>query len=459
MGEKYNRGAAFKNARSPRLTMLKTVANKLTKANLSGWQIRETKVVSDQAFLAKTARECTRTSETTFYTISIYKKKPGIDPQKSMLGLSHFKIGPAQIPKLDYFLNQALASADLVHNEIFDLPTQPPQLPHVDIVDPTLSSKTLVELEDSLIAAVEKEKEARLSSAEFFVDRIHTHLMNHHGLDVEQEETIIQTEFILLAKSDQKEKEFINRTKRRFLSDFDLAEQVKETAKLAREATLSQLPKTGEFPVLLSGEPLDHLFNPLIALASARLKYNKMIHMERGKPIIENDAIKGDKITIWSNGTIKGMMGSSRFDSFGSPTKRTCLIEENILKNYLADKRYADYLNVPVTGELGNIEIPGGRTSFNDLFNLYPDRDKPLYHLTAFSAFEPNPITGAFSAEIRSGYEISKKALRPIKGGSVSGLLSKDLLHCFLSKEQVKRERYLGPKGILFQSLEIAGSN
>jgi hypothetical protein len=71
--------------------------------------------------------------------------------------------------------------------------------------------------------------------------------------------------------------------------------------------------------------------------------------------------------------------------------------------------------------------------------------------------FKPNAITGAFSAEIRAGYEISLNGIRPIKGGSVSGVLQRDLLDCFLSKETQQREHALVPKGVFFRGLTIAG--
>jgi hypothetical protein len=80
-----------------------------------------------------------------------------------------------------------------------------------------------------------------------------------------------------------------------------------------------------------------------------------------------------------------------------------------------------------------------------------------IYQLMAFSAFEPNAITGAFSAEIRAGYEITTRGKKPIKGGSVSGVLQRDLLNAYLSKEQTQRERALLPKGIFFQKLTLAG--
>ena len=58
----------------------------------------------------------------------------------------------------------------------------------------------------------------------------------------------------------------------------------------------------------------------------------------------------------------------------------------------------------------------------------------------------------------RARREISAGGVRPIKGGSVSGVLQRDLGRARLSRERVQREGALVPKGILFDQLTIAGA-
>ncbi len=441
--------------------MIEKIKNAITGKKLSGWQIRETRETSHQLFLAKEERECVRSVETQLFRVTLYQRRKSAGARNDVLGIASFQIGAAELPALEKRIDEAIFSASLVNNQLFELPSQPESLPVVERMDPSLSVKTLDECEERIKKAVSNEKQIRLSAAEFFMDRVQTRLVNHHGLDVEQEGTVLETEFILLAESGSRENEYINRYKRRFLSDFDLEGEVKQSAQFAREATVATLPKTGPFPVLLSGEPLDHLFNPLVARASARLKYNRMVETELGSSVASPGEIKGDSIHVWHNALLKGGLGSYRFDGFGTPGARVRLIENNIVRAFLAEKRYADYLNVPVTGEEGNIEVGPGSIPFNHL--LDPERlgggadGDVLYHLQAFSAFEPNVMTGAFSAEIRAGFEISRKGVRPIKGGSVTGVLQEAIKDCRLSKERVQRERVLVPQGIFFKSLTLAG--
>jgi predicted Zn-dependent protease len=302
--------------------MITKITEALNKRNLSGWMVRETRVKSHQSFLALAERECTRRVDTTTYTITIHQKRGDV------LGLSSFRLSKEGLPSFEKSLDDALFAAGLVSNQPFELPDAPKYLPEVEIFDATVNENSLTKFEDRLKAAVAKEKSTRLSAAEFFVDAVESRLVNHKGLDVNQRETRLHTEFILLSKAGKTEKEFIDRYSRRYIRDFDLEAQVRDSAQRAREATKASLPQTGAFPVILTDEPLDHIFNPVLARASARLKYNKMIQSEIGQSVTPGGDPKGDTVTLWSNSLLNRALGSSRYDSYGTPGRRICLIEK-----------------------------------------------------------------------------------------------------------------------------------
>ncbi len=429
--------------------MLSTIVDALKRRNLSGWQVREGRRTSYQSFLALTDLECRRVVETKAWLVSIHQKRG------TLLGMSNFKITERELPDLERKLDEAVFSASLVGNQPFELPGNTGPLPDVELADPKAGPEMAVAAEERIRAAVAKERGIRLSSAEVFVDRLTSRLVNHLGVDVSQEETSLEMELILLAKNGDRENEYIDRYTRRLSRDFNIEGEVALSAELARDATKAELPQTGHFPVVLTDEPLDHLFNPIVARASARLKYNRMIEAKPGDRVLQ--AGSGDPVTLWSNPLISGASGSFRFDGYGMPAKPVCIVENNVLKTHLADKRYADYLGVPATGEMGNLEVTGGPLSYGDLLKAAIVKGGPVYHLLAFSAFEPNPITGAFSAEIRAGYELTSTGKRPVKGGSVSGVLQRDLANARFSRERVQRESVLVPAGIFFDKLTIAG--
>ncbi len=432
--------------------LIDTLKTALGRSIADGWQINWAEKTSHQSFLALSNLESRRDVRIEQAAVTVYKKKQ----DGTAFGLSSFKVNPNNLSTLAEKLDEALFAASLVSNQPFELPEKTSNYPSVELADPFVQLSLLPTLEERLIATRSPRKtNPPFGFAEFFGDRTRSRLINHKGLDVEQEATSLETEFILLCRNEGRENEFIDRYTRRFSADFNLEAEVMSSARAARDATVAKPPKTGSFPVVFSEEPLDNLFNPVIARASARLKYNNMIQTAVGSSVTDDKEAAGELLTIWSNPILKGGEKSYRFDPYGTPAERVCLIQNNRVEKFLADKRYADYLKVPVTGEMGNIEVEAGSTSFDNL--LQPDGNGPLYHITAFSAFEPNIITGAFSAEIRAGHEITTHGARPIKGGSVSGVLQRDILNCRLSSERVQRESALVPKAVRFHSLTLAG--
>jgi len=273
-------------------------------------------------------------------------------------------------------------------------------------------------------------------------------------VNVLQESTLFSGEFVLLAKGPQSESEVFQAFKRRRVSDLGLPALVAQASAAARARVSAGLPKTGAFDVVFSGEALEHFFNWFGTQASAGAKYNRMTKAEPGD-MLAAPLSGATPLTLWHNAILPYGVGSYRVDPTGSAACRKLLIEGGKLKSRWANARYAQYLGIEASGELGNLEVEPGAYSEADL--LKPEGGRPLYHLFDFSYFEPNGVTGEFSAEIRAGEEITAEGRRPIKGGSVSGLSSAAVASARFSKQREQRERYFGPQWIRCSNLTMAG--
>jgi PmbA protein len=135
------------------------------------------------------------------------------------------------------------------------------------------------------------------------------------------------------------------------------------------------------------------------------------------------------------------------------PAQRVEIINRGILSRFWATQRHAEYLDIAATGAFGNMEIAPGSTPFEGLFR----GEGPTYHIVAFSAMDPDPLTGNFVGEIRLGYEIEKGQRSPIRGGSISGNLFEVLAKATLSSETMFMGDYLGPRGMRFAQITVAG--
>lgn len=426
---------------------------------LSGWQVREVSKRSNQYFLNKSQEEGRRRVETVSYEVEILltRKVKADKDMKWVTGNARFNIDPADFGRFGKHLDVALASADLVQNEMYTMTEVAGLMPQVSLSDPLIEKdgdgQALAGAEELRTAAA-KEKGVRLVAAEFFAESFRTRYFNSQGVNCLFESSLYSGEYCLLAQGAKGETEVFNAFKRRRLQDCGLAALVAESAEKSRLRTTARLPKTGSFDVAFTGEALDHFFAWFTTQASGAAKYNRMTQVEPGQMLAEPKA-GATPLTLWHNALIPWAVGSYKVDPSGTPGGKKLLIESGKLKARVANARYAQYLKLQPTGELGNIEVEPGRESSADL--LKPADGRPLYVLSDFSYFEPNGMTGEFSSEIRFGLEKSAGGTQVVSGGSISGLSATAISGARFSSEREQRERYLGPKVIRCENLTFAG--
>jgi len=367
---------------------------------------------------------------------------------------------PTDLPRLGEKLSQAVFMAGLTDNPSYDLPG-PAKYPAVDLADPEIRNAPRQVAEQAvqqLLEALRLEKDVRLSSAETFVEERHTTLHNSRGLSGSQTDTNMLLDYVLLATGRDNEMESHIAVERRRATDLDVGASVRRQAQYARDALAAVPPKTGIFPVVVSDDALAELVmaggdSPLIFRSSAQMKYQRMTPWEIGKSIFPEPP-SGDQFTTYSNAILPFGTHSSSFDSDGLPGQRCSIIDSGVLQRFWSRYRYAQYLQVPATGNFANIEIAAGSHPFVDMLVS----SSPVYHIVAFSAMSPDPITGDFVGEIRLGYELQGEQARPIKGGSISGNLFAALSTAQLSQETVFLGDYLGPRGMRFPNITVAGA-
>jgi PmbA protein len=262
----------------------------------------------------------------------------------------------------------------------------------------------------------------------------------------------------LLAAGDADEMESHVAFERRRAADLDVPALAQRYAAHARDALAAGTPRTGTFPVVVSDEALDELVvsegnSPLTLRSSAQLKYQQISPWEVGQSIFTQTP-SGDAFTLYANALLPFGTRSGSLDGEGLPGQRLPIVENGVLTRFWATQRYAEYLGVPPTGEFGNLELPAGTHSFASLL----EGQGPLYHIVAFSAMSPDPLTGDFVGEIRLGYELNKGQVRPIRGGSIGGNLFDVLVAARWSRETAFLGDYAGTRAVRFPQVTVAGA-
>jgi PmbA protein len=412
------------------------------------WEIRRLRKKSFQRYLIFNEQESQRVVENEEFLVTLYKKveKDG----QEVLGESTLALSEGD--DLREKLSAAWEMAGLVANPVFVLPEKGLAYSPVQTVDPEIKEHPyhcLDRIRDDLVRA--PLDRVRLSSAEIFLELNEFEIVNSLGLEQAREETEILVEFVFLAeKGAGFGGESWGWKQGRNYSDMRLGDELQKYARFARESQEAVLPSSGTFPVVFSEESLDTLFNFFMLQASGPARFQGWSRLELDQPVLPE--IKGEALTLSSNPSIPGLLKTRSFDDQGLPLTPVEAIRENIFRRRLNSKRYADYLQEPATGGVANLEVAPGQKSFQDLL-----KGGPIYHLLRFSTFEPNPITGAFSGEIRTGYLLKDGRSTSIKGGSVSGVMHQAFQEAYFSREITRRAAYQGPEAVRLEGVDIAG--
>ena len=364
---------------------------------------------------------------------------------------------PSIAAAIDGAIDAASLHAGLVHNRPYGL-AGPGALPDVPLLDETLSADMAGELaaayrqlKDAIQEATGGRNSVRMTAAELFAEETAVRLRNSRGIDASQSGTSLAVEWVLLAREGEREVETFVEMQRRRLADLHLQEVVAERAGWTRDLLAAQAPPDHAGAVVLAGTALAEFMGSGVIqhLGSAEAKFSRSSTWEIGESVFRVSS-SGDPLTVWANRQAPYGVASDRFDAEGIPSQRLLLIDANRLAAFSAAQRYAEYLNIPATGEFGVIEVAPGRTAAADL------REGNHVEIAAFSWFNPDEVTGDFACEIRLGYAVTGGMRIPFKGGQLIGNYLDALAAAHWSRETGFHGTYLGPTAVRFDKLTVA---
>lgn len=414
-------------------------------ADLRGWQVSNLRKTSAEVYLVGDELETVRCNAVQNYALRI---QTHVDQDHMGESATRFQGKPDSLPAL---IDETRARARLVRNPAYNFSAPyEKRAEAAPISDAAIDAAGL----ETLIAYANKIKNFRqkqlskypLNSMELFFEEYDYRIRNHRGLDVSAESTRVVCDYVLTSPDNRHE--IMGIKKRRFLSALNLEQQFEEDAAVLSDLEAATLPPTGEFSVVLAGDALDSLFDFFVAQLDGHALFNRYSIFQKGDLVVRDAR---EPLSILSDATIPGGMRSYMFDELGFEARTVKLIENSKVENFLIDGRYADLLKIPKTSALMNIRVSPGVTPYGDFLS------DGVIELTKFSTFQPNTISGAFSGEIRLGYLHKGGKRIPIKGGSVSGSTQSAFAGALKSSEEVQRAAYLGPQGVFFERLTVAG--
>lgn len=437
--------------------MLDKITSQLNaRKDLAGWTVRHIVNNGAQVYLVPSGIEAERQVGDEKYRIDVLRNTKSADGSPAMGS------GPATLlpgGDIGAAIEEAALVASLVSNPPYGMP-EPKALPEVPLVDRLIKEDAASVCADTMkqIQQTAQFDDVRLTSAECFAETETVHVLNSRGIDAQQEATNLEIEFVLQSRQGDLNSEMIGVKTRRRASDLDLAAEISSRARYTRDLLDPDSPPNWQGAVVLRRDALatflsgDQLAIGVIGnLASGDTKYAKVSTWEIGRPIFRGE-VKGDPFTFWGNRTIPFGNQSDVFDAEGIPAQRVEIVQDNILKTFACSQKYADYLNIPATGYIGNIEVAAGHNPAKDLLA------EPYVEVVMFSWFHPDAISGDFASEIRLGYLVENGKAKPFKGGQLIGNVIDGLAYVRWSGETGFYGKYLGPHTARFNNFKVAAT-
>ena len=136
-------------------------------------------------------------------------------------------------------------------------------------------------------------------------------------------------------------------------------------------------------------------------------------------------------VTVVDDGTIERRRGSLTVDDEGTPTERTVLIENGVLKNYMQDKLNAGLMKTAPTGNgrresFAHLPMPRMTNTFmlpgkHDPEEIIASVDRGLYAVN-FAGGQVDITSGKFVFSASEAYLIENgKVTRPVRGATLIG--------------------------------------
>ena len=245
-------------------------------------------------------------------------------------------------------VDQTLASIPFSQKMDFDFAGKPGSIPGLKITDNRISQMTnhdKIELGEKTVDRLSKLHNKAQVACDTSTDEMTIAIRTTNGFqDSYVKDTmgfgagvkLVEGENMLTAYSMTSKAEYVDDT------DFMLS----DVERLFKWGMKNVTAKSGKYKVLFTPSAVTHIVGILKASWSGKSVYKRI------SPWMNKvgDKIADEMLSIYDDATIDGLANSCPFDSEGTPTQRTPIIENGVLKGFIADRATAKKLSISPTG-------------------------------------------------------------------------------------------------------------
>ncbi|HEX7916152.1 metalloprotease TldD [Rudaea sp.] len=177
------------------------------------------------------------------------------------------------------------------------------------------------------------------------------------------------------------------------------------------------------------------------------------------------DRIAAKGVTVVDDGTLANRRGSLSVDDEGTPTERTVLVEDGILKGYMQDKFNAQLMGQRSTGNgrresFAHLPMPRMRNTYmlagqHDPGEIIASVERGLYAVN-FGGGQVDITNGKFTFSASEAYLIENgRVTRPVKGATLIGSGPEVLTRVSMIGNDLKLDEGVGVCGKEGQSVPV----
>lgn len=228
-----------------------------------------------------------------------------------------------------------------------------------------------------------------------------------------------------------------------FLRTWNYDTVAEEVAESAGKMLYADYVESGQYPVIMANQFGGVIFHEACGhlLETTQIERKSTPFMDK-----KGEKIAHENLTAWDEGLTDKAFGSIDMDDEGMPPQRTLLIENGILKNFIADRAGAIRTGHPRTGSgrrqsysfaaasrMRNTYIDCGKYTLDEVFNSV---DKGIY-CKKMGGGSVGP-TGEFNFGVDEAYLVENgKITKPLKGATLIGTAKEIMTKISMSSQDL----------------------
>jgi PmbA protein len=175
--------------------------------------------------------------------------------------------------------------------------------------------------------------------------------------------------------------------------------------------------------------------------------------------------VASENVTVIDDGTLPGLFGTAPFDGEGLPTRRTVIVENGVLKNYLLNTYTGRKLNMPSTGNasrgLAGTPGIGGGNLFLEKGSITPQEllsgVQAGFYVTELMGFGVNMVTGDYSRGAAGLWIENGELTYAVEEVTIAGNLKEMLNHVTAIADDLEFRGAVASPTLRIDGMTIAG--